>query len=113
MLLTLTLICCYYKGVLTLTLIYCYYKGVLTLTLIYCYYKGVLTLTLICCYYMEVLTLTLICCNEDILRHRPQFDALRSEAQEISNASGDGRTSTYATQLLSRYDTLANNVYLH
>jgi hypothetical protein len=48
--------------------------------------------------------------NEDILRHRPQFEALRSEAQEISNASGDGRTSTYATQLLSRYDTLANNV---
>lgn len=48
--------------------------------------------------------------NEDIQRHRPQFEALRNEASEISNTTGDGRTATYATQLLSRYETLANNV---
>ena len=48
--------------------------------------------------------------NEDIQRHRPQFEALRNEAKEISDSTGDGRTQTYAAQLLSRYETLANSV---
>ncbi|KAK3089086.1 hypothetical protein FSP39_000625 [Pinctada imbricata] len=47
---------------------------------------------------------------DDVERHQPQFDALRQQAQEISQSSGDGRTASYAGQLLSRYQALQASV---
>ena len=42
--------------------------------------------------------------------HHPEFEHMRETAQDISRSTGDGRTASYAGQLFSRYQTLADAV---
>lgn len=47
---------------------------------------------------------------QSVAEHQPDFDKLKGSAQDISQSTGDGRTASYAGQLLSRYQTLAESV---
>ncbi|KAL3874933.1 hypothetical protein ACJMK2_037885 [Sinanodonta woodiana] len=45
--------------------------------------------------------------DDDVKVHKAAFDQVRDSAQEITRATGDGRTTSYAGQLLTRYNILA------
>jgi len=46
----------------------------------------------------------------DVISHQPEFEAVKAAAQDISRSTGDGRTASYAQQLVSRFQTLAGSV---
>ncbi|KAK6181528.1 hypothetical protein SNE40_009363 [Patella caerulea] len=47
---------------------------------------------------------------DDVQAHSREFDDLKDSANKISRTTGDNRTASYATQLCSRYQTLAENL---
>lgn len=47
--------------------------------------------------------------EEDIERHMTDVDEVKSNADMISQSTGDGRTGTYATQMVTRFQTLLNS----
>lgn len=46
----------------------------------------------------------------DVENHKPEFNDLQNDSQNISKSSGDGRAATYATQFCNRYQNLAATV---
>ena len=48
--------------------------------------------------------------EDEVRAHHPEFEHMRETAQDISRSTGDGRTASYAGQLFSRYQTLADAV---
>ena len=48
--------------------------------------------------------------QEDVVAHQETMDNVLKQAKEISEKSSDTRTRQYATQLKTRFDTLAGNV---
>ena len=48
--------------------------------------------------------------EDEVQSYQPQFEVMKQSAQDISRATGDGRTASYAGQLFARYQTLAEAV---
>lgn len=48
--------------------------------------------------------------ENDIQSHRGDIENLVDKAQDISRSTGDGRTASYAGQLLSRFQNLSVSV---
>ena len=48
--------------------------------------------------------------EQEVVERAPAMERVLQQAQQISQNSGDNRTATYATQLNTRYQALADNV---
>ena len=48
--------------------------------------------------------------EDEVNAHQAEFESMKETAQDISRSTGDGRTASYAGQLFSRYQTLADAV---
>jgi len=46
----------------------------------------------------------------EVAARKREFEELGASAQQISRATGDNRTASYAAQLLNRFQTLSESV---